>query len=220
MHYKATLILCASSLFLFGCTQRFQDTSATLKEAFWGFDNIEVTREQVESLPYASLYARINESHQIFMVLAYAETNPDTGVMQLKWMSSDKALIVTENGRIVKTLLLPEANLVGLTATSPIPQPSSKEHFWQATYDWQPNYHFGYEAYVSSKKISEQKTASLLWEKDTTLVEETISFKRHSTSMTNQFWVDQQGQVVKSAQWLVPEKLHIELEVLKPATLQ
>lgn len=48
------------------------------------------------------------------MVLAYVGENPQTGAEQLKWMSSDKAMIVTENGRIVQTLLLPYENLSGL----------------------------------------------------------------------------------------------------------
>ncbi len=218
MYNNVKLIFFVSSIFLFGCTQRFQDTSATLKEALWGFDNIEVTKQQVEELPYASLYAKINGRHQIFMVLAYAEVNPETGVTQLKWMSADKAIIITEHGRVVKTLFLPDANLVGLTSSAPIPQPSSENLLWNAAYDWQPNYHFGYKAHITSRQISEQKLTSLLWEKDTKLIEESVSFEELSTSVNNHFWVDQQGQVVKSAQWVVPEKLYIELEVLKPAT--
>lgn len=37
--------------------------------------------------------------------------------------------------------------------------------------------------------------------------------------MSNQFWVDEQNTIVKSAQWVVPNKLHIELEILKPLAL-
>ena len=92
MYIKHKLFCAVFCLLIVGCTQRFQDTSATLKEAFLGFDNVELTKKQVEDLPYASIYARINEGHRIFMVLAYAEENPVNGVMQLKWMSADNQL--------------------------------------------------------------------------------------------------------------------------------
>ncbi len=220
MYIRHKLFCAVFCLLIVGCTQRFQDTSATLREAFLGFDNVELTKKQVEDLPYASIYARINEGHRIFMVLAYAERNPINGALQLKWMSADKALIVTENGRVVKTLFLPENNLASLSSLERLPPPSPNNQVWQAQYDWQPNYHFGYQARVASKTVSEQLLTSLLWEKETVLIEESVNIDGFPSPMSNLFWLDKQGDVVKSAQWVVPNKLHIELEVLKPASAQ
>lgn len=219
MHILSKLTFLGLCVMLSGCTQRFQDTNATIKEAFFGIDSVEMSTEQVANLPYASAYARINGEHRIFLVLAYAEQNPATGETQLKWMSSDKAMIVTENGRIIKTLSLPSANLVSLSATQTLPTPSAANAPWQAQYDWQPNYSFGHQANVQSRFVKNEWLTSLLWSKETQLIEETVTFEALGRTMSNQFWVDEQNNIVKSAQWVVPNKLHIELEILKPLAL-
>lgn len=219
MHILSKLTFLGLCVMLSGCTQRFQDTNATIKEAFFGIDSVEMSTEQVANLPYASAYARINDEHRIFLVLAYAEQNPTTGETQLKWMSSDKAMIVTENGRIIKTLSLPSANLVSLSATQTLPTPSAANAPWQAQYDWQPNYSFGHQANVQSRFVKNEWLTSLLWSKKTQLIEETVTFEALGRTMSNQFWVDEQNTIVKSAQWVVPNKLHIELEILKPLAL-
>ena len=219
MHILSKFILLCLCVILSGCTQRFQDTNATIQEAFLGIDSVDMSSEHVANLPYASAYARINGEHRIFLVLAYAEQNPATGETQLKWMSSDKAMIVTENGRIIKTLSLPSANLVSLSATQTLPTPSVDNAPWQAQYDWQPNYSFGHQANVQSHFVKNEWLTSLLWSKQTQLLEETVTFEALNTTMSNQFWVDEQGDIVKSAQWVVPNILHIELEILKPLAL-
>ncbi len=93
-HLRSALLI----LFVFllsGCSQRFQDVNSTLDEALFGFDDFTHAQEHVADLPYASMYVRINQGPQLFMVLAYAETNPVTGNTQLKWFSSDNAMITT-----------------------------------------------------------------------------------------------------------------------------
>lgn len=215
MHNLSRLVFLSIGLILSGCTQRFQDTTDTIKEALFGFENIEMSREHVTRLPYASAYARINHGHRIFLVLAYAERNPATGITQNKWMSSDKAMIVTENGRVVKTLSLPETNLVSLFSSESIPNPSSHTPPWKAQYDWQPDYNFGHQAHIESHLVKDEWVESLLWSKQTQLIEETVKLDGHANSVTNHYWIDEQGKVVKSAQWAVPEQLHIELEILK-----
>ena len=48
------------------------------------------------NLPYASLYARLNEGPRIFVVLGYSEQG------QQKWVTQDQAMLVTQHGRLVK----------------------------------------------------------------------------------------------------------------------
>lgn len=220
MHNLSKFFFLSICLVLSGCTQRFQDTNATIKEAFLGFENVEMSREQVATLPYASAYARINGGHRIFLVLAYTEKNPTTGVIQNKWMSSDKAMIVTENGRVVKTLFLPDTNLVSISSSSTIPKPSSNIGIWKAQYDWQPDYNFGHQAHIESRLVKDEWVESLLWSKQTQLIEETVKLDGHANSVANHYWIDGEGKVVKSAQWAVPDQLHIELETLKPIAIQ
>jgi hypothetical protein len=203
-------------LLISGCSQRFQDTSDTLQEGFLGFEDVEVTGESLKEIPYATMYARINDAQRIFMVLAFAEINPETGNTRLKWLSSDKAMIVTENGRITKTLKLPGGNLSNLSSSNELFPPSNTNSNWTHTYDWQPGYNFGNQALVTSKLITIESIQSLLWNKTTQHIQETYKFGELDQSMHSDFWIDSKGHVVKSAQWLVPNKLYIELEILKP----
>ncbi len=214
-HLRSALLI----LFVFllsGCSQRFQDVNSTLDEALFGFDDFTHNQEHVEDLPYASMYVRINQGPQLFMVLAYAETNPVTGNTQLKWFSSDKAMITTENGRIVKTNRLPGANLVGLSSSTQLAVPTSDTIAWQAEYDWQPNYHFAQRAQVASYPVGTGVTKSLLWEKQTRHIKEVVTFNHSQQVMENNYWIDERGNVVKSHQQLIPHLLEVEFEVLKP----
>lgn len=204
------------SVLLSGCTQKFQDTTDTLSEAFLGFGDVEMSEQQVSKLEYASLYAKINDGPKIFMVLAFAENNPATGHTRLKWLSADRAMIVTENGRITKTLKLPGSNLANLSSSTRLTVPSNQTKSWNAVFDWQPSYNYGSQAQVTSKAFSEQVIDSLLWEKRVTRIQETYNFNQLGESMQSDFWVDTSGNVVKSSQWLIPSKLHVELEILKP----
>ncbi len=213
--YIRCLLLTLTSFLLLGCSQKFQGTNATLKEALKGAQDISLTNEDIQAIPYASMYARINSGPQIFLVLAFAEKNPTTGNTQLKWISQDYVLVVTENGRIVKTLNLLDANLDSISSlpdfTDELGQLS-----WGGTYDWQPGYRFN-QTFTAARTIhNSQKLHSVLWSKDLLYVTEEITFTESGESFTNKYWVDDFGNVAKSSQWLVPETLHIEFEILKP----
>ncbi|WP_159656111.1 YjbF family lipoprotein [Vibrio atypicus] len=216
MTYLRSALLILILSFLSGCSQRFQDVNATISEGLFGFDDISLKKEQVAELPYASIYARVNQGPQIFMVLGFVDTNPVTGNQQLKWLSSDSAVITTENGRVVKTTALPSHNLLGLSSSTNLAAPNNETTSWQNSYDWQPGYHYGKQAKVESSPVGMGVTTSLLWEKQTSHIREIITFPDSDQQMQNDFWVDNQGSVVKSAQWLVPNELLIEIEVLKP----
>ena len=220
-------------LFVAGCSQQFQDVNSTFDEAFFGSSDVELSKEYIQTLPYSSIYAEVNDQGKIFMVLAYVGENPQTGAEQLKWMSSDKAMIVTENGRIVQTLLLPYENLSGLafhplntfsSANSSSPDSSSMfdvsanpgAQKWQAVYDWQPNYRFGYKANITRTYAGNETVETPLASIDTKKFQEKVNFPMLEQEMTNEYWVDSKGQVVKAIQYLGPDMTRLELTVLKP----
>ncbi|CAK1796311.1 group 4 capsule polysaccharide lipoprotein GfcB/YjbF [Vibrio crassostreae] len=225
-------LIISLGLFLAGCSQQFQDVNSTFDEAFFGSSDVELSKEYIQTLPYSSIYAEVNEQGKIFMVLAYVGENPQTGAEQLKWMSSDKAMIVTENGRIVQTLLLPYENLSGL-AFQPLDEYSSANnsspHYssafdvsanpgaqkWQAVYDWQPNYRFGYKANITRTYAGNQTVETPLASIDTKKFQEKINFPMLEQEMTNEYWVDSKGKVVKTIQYLGPDMTRLELTVLK-----
>ncbi|WP_435248264.1 YjbF family lipoprotein [Vibrio sp. nBUS_14] len=225
-------LIISLGLFLAGCSQQFQDVNSTFDEAIFGSSDVELSQEYIQTLPYSSIYAEVNDQGKIFMVLAYVGENPQTGAEQLKWMSSDKAMIVTENGRIVQTLLLPYENLSGLafqpldvfsSANSSSPDSSSAfdvsanpgAQKWQAVYDWQPNYRFGYKANITRTYAGNQTVETPLASIDTKKFQEKIHFPMLEQEITNEYWVDSKGKVVKTIQYLGPDMTRLELTVLK-----
>ena len=225
-------LIISFSLFLVGCSQQFQDVNSTFDEAFFGSSDVELSKEYIQTLPYSSIYAEVNDQGKIFMVLAYVGENSQTGAEQLKWMSSDKAMIVTENGRIVQTLLLPYENLSGLafqpldafsSANSSSPDSSSAfdvlanlgAQKWQAVYDWQPNYRFGYKANITRTYTGNEMVETPLASIGTKKFQEKIDFPMLEQEITNEYWVDSKGKVVKTIQYLGPNMTRLELTVLK-----
>lgn len=215
------------SLTLMGCTQKVSDINATINEAIFGFDDIEVTQTTIHNSPYASSYVRIGDGPQIFMVLALVEDG------QQKWLSSDKAMLVTDNGRVVKTLTLPKDNIARLstknsTNQDPLsqltPQTDIKSYIaksgaedWKATFDWMPNYRYGYQANITWAYKHEQLVKSEAWGKQAHYIIETVSFPSLNEQYQNHFWLDAKtNQVVKSIQYLGPGMDKIEMTILKP----
>ncbi|ULN64455.1 YjbF family lipoprotein [Vibrio gigantis] len=216
-------LIVSLGLLLSGCSQQFQDLNATFNEAIFGDADVSTTAEYIQDLPYASIYAEINDQGKIFMVLAFVGQNPVTGAEQLKWMSSDKAMIVTENGRVVQTLLLPYENLSGLTVkpgNALVPSfdmsvtPKAQE--WQATYDWQPDYRFGYSANIVRTYLNEETVQTPIANIEARKFVEQISYPALGQDIENQYWVNKKGQVVKTVQYLGPEMTRLELTLLKP----
>ncbi|HFQ4915838.1 TPA: YjbF family lipoprotein [Vibrio vulnificus] len=216
----------ASLILLSGCVQRFDDMSTTLNEAFFGAEDITQTSQQVLALPYASTYMRINDGQRIFMVLGYAEQNPDNNQLQLKWVSSDGGMIVTENGRVVKTLNLPYGNLIRREvdfAHSQQAKPWQDNLQWQSQYDWKTQgsdsnkgMHYGYLGDVTLTQMGSEEVISAIWQQTLTIWQENIFFPQLDTTVQNQYWVNDSGQVMKSIQYLGPEMTRIEFEILKP----
>jgi len=210
-------VLASNSLVLSGCSQKFQDVNSTIAEYWKSGDDIELSSEEIAALPYSSAYFKFGEQGQIFMVLAFAETNLRTGLQQLKWMSSDRVMVVTENGRIVQTLQLPNENLVSLQYDYPEFKKIDKNitQEWDSTYDWQPDYRFGYSAKTTRNHIGSEMVVTPLTTIQTDKFSETTYFTALDQSIQNEFWVDESGRVVKSVQFLGPEMTKVELTILK-----
>ncbi|MBW3697581.1 YjbF family lipoprotein [Vibrio sp. T187] len=204
-------------LLLVGCSQQFQDVNSTFLEYWNGGDDIVLSSDSIAELPYSSAYVEINGQGQIFMVLAFAEVDTNTGSLQLKWMSSDRVLIVTENGRVVETLQLPYENLVAMRNNAPAFDLSAepKSQTWRSRYDWQPDYRFGYHANVTRTYLNDELIITPLNSIETQKFSEKIDFPSLGQTIENLFWVNESGQVVKTIQYLGPDMTKIEMTILK-----
>ncbi|MBV7260579.1 YjbF family lipoprotein [Photobacterium sp. WH24] len=233
-------------LFLSGCSQKFQNVSDTFRLAVSGDDDTVKPSAWIEQLPYASMYARIGDGPQAFMVLALAEpaavltssitatepkaaTEPKTATesettepaMQLKWLAADKGMLVTEHGRLVKTLNLPLGNLVQVTAKTPDPvalglQLSTTPTTWTRRIDWQPGYHFGYQL---TSRFEDKGLVTIRINNITQSARyfvETVNVPSLDLQFDNAFWIEPaSGQVLKSRQLIAPGLPEVETQLLK-----
>ncbi|CAH0536298.1 putative lipoprotein GfcB [Vibrio stylophorae] len=131
-------------------------------------------------------------------------------------------MIVTEAGRIIKTVGLSEINLTASYAETADPLAlglhlKSTPTTWQRQVDWQPGHHVGYlmrsqfkfQA-AQSKVINERQIHTLYYTELVTLPELELTF-------TNHFWIDpNSGRVIASIQQPAPYMSPIELTILKP----
>ncbi|HHX8280946.1 TPA: YjbF family lipoprotein [Vibrio diabolicus] len=209
------LLILPLLLVLFGCTQKFNDVSATVQEAYGNYIDVEMTSEEINAVPYASAYLKLGNQKQVFVVLAFAERNPLNGKIQLKWVSADKAMIVTENGHIVKTIGLQNGDLAGVYGDVPDFSSDSASMSYTLSYDWVKQYRYGFPANVNRFYAGKETLTTPISNTKTDVYKEVVEFSSLSQSVENYYWVNEQGQVVKILQHLGPNMIPVELTILK-----
>ncbi|HHX8266110.1 TPA: YjbF family lipoprotein [Vibrio diabolicus] len=209
------LLILPLLLVLFGCTQKFNDVSATVQEAYGNYIDVEMTSEEINAVPYASAYLKLGNQKQVFVVLAFAERNPLNGKIQLKWVSADKAMIVTENGHIVKTIGLQNGDLAGVYGDVPDFSSDSASMSYTISYDWVKQYRYGFPANVNRFYAGKETLTTPISNAMTDVYKEVVEFSSLSQSVENYYWVNEQGQVVKILQHLGPNMIPVELTILK-----
>lgn len=192
---------------------KFNDVSATVQEAYGNYIDVELTPEEVEAVPYASAYLKIGDQKQVFVVLAFAEQNPLTGNTQLKWVSADKAMVVTENGHIVKTIGLQTTNLAGIYGN--VPAYSAPSAQYSLSYDWSDKYRYGFPAKVQRSRQGKETVITPISSTSTDVYTEVVTFTSLEKTVENQYWVNGKGEVVKTRQHLGPNMVPVELTILK-----
>ncbi|WP_158174555.1 YjbF family lipoprotein [Grimontia hollisae] len=212
---------------LSGCSQKYQDVQDTLSLALFGYDDVTLPPEQVIDLPYASLYATVEGSAQAFLVLAYAEktfsTNPAlSGTHRLKWLSANNEMLVTESGRLVKTVNLLGGNLTASYGDEADPLAlgllnASTPRTWARQVDWQPGNYSG----VTLNAVFEPRGLQTIMvnEKpvEALLFIESVSAAELGVQFENAFWISpSSGRVIASRQTPAPGLADIEITVLKP----
>ncbi|MFH4584471.1 YjbF family lipoprotein [Vibrio diabolicus] len=200
---------------LFGCTQKFNDVSATVQEAYGNYIDVDMTPEEINAVPYASAYLKLGNQKQVFVVLAFAERNPLNGKIQLKWVSADNAMVVTENGHIVKTIGLQSADLAGVYGNVPDYSLDSTDVNYALSYDWVTQYRYGFPANVTRSYSGQETLTTPISNTMTDVYKEVVEFSSLSQSVENYYWINEQGQVVKTIQHLGPNMIPVELTILK-----
>ncbi len=211
---KITLLLLC--LLLQACTQTQKELGNSVRQAFFGADDVQKTDAQINSSPYASMYLRINNGAQIYVVLGFSEQG------QQKWITHDRAMVVTWNGRLVKTLDLAD-NLLEVTNLQQDPladiqhlQPGAR---WTRTLTWTEQGQLRAATAVSRfsrqpdqvLKLAGNPVNCQVWQEDVATTD-----GRHA--WRNTFWIDRAGgQVRQSEQMLGAVYFPLKTTLLKPA---
>ncbi len=115
MKRLALILIC---LLLQACSATTKGLGDSLWDSLFGTPGVQLTDDDIQNMPYASQYMQLNGGPQLFAVLAFSENG------QQKWVTQDGATIVTQHGRLVKTLLGGD-NLIDVNnlATDPLAKP-------------------------------------------------------------------------------------------------
>ena len=209
----------AVAVLLAGCSQRISELSNTVHIATIGYEDVVITKQYVKALPYAAIQLKWGQGPRVLSALAFAEGD------ELKWVTQDKAMIVTQHGRLVRTYgfshdLTYTANI----QQDPLPQllqlwqqknyPALR---WGTEHDWQPGYYSGYKA-VSRFQYLGPEQLSILGEPVTLIkFSEHVVYPKLNIEQENTFWLSADtGEVIKSLQFIGPGLPAVEMTLLKP----
>lgn len=211
----------AALLALYGCgsassgntnyAQFYQLAKQSLSASF---GKVRVTRDQAASIPYASMGYRQDDGNQLLLVLA-----TDSGG-ELLWTGPSHAVIVTRDGRIVRSVGLGH-DLAGLTMRNgPVPAPSAAVlgAFTSTRLEDFPELGiYGAQVSCRARLVGQQKINILGQAVTTNRVEEACRSPQPDWSFVDTYWVDpDNGLVWRSLQHIHPKGGEIETEMFRP----
>lgn len=176
----------------------------------------QITRENISTLPYASIAAKIHSSNPSRIILGQILGN------QLFWYSAEKEVLVTEFGRVVRSFGL-EHDLLGLRFSDD----SAHLHLHQLQKPLKITYFLDLNRKNLQNLMAEAVYSLVKPEKitiydityDTLKISEKVYVKEIDWRFENIYWVHvQDGYVWKSIQHLHPKLDPIEISVLKRLT--
>jgi hypothetical protein len=179
------------------------------------FGKIRVSRQEAAAIPYASLGYRVGGGNQGLLVLA-----TDSGG-DLLWTSAAHVVIVTRDGRIVRTVGL-GGDLSNLTSRDErslsSPAAAVRAAFASTRLEDFPDMGL-YGVRVSCQaRLTGQQSIKILGQVIATLrVDETCNSRNPDWSFTDIFWVDKDsGFVWRSRQHVHPKGMLVETEIFRP----
>ncbi|WP_445424997.1 YjbF family lipoprotein [Alishewanella sp. HL-SH06] len=211
MNSLARILLLVILSFLSGCSNTYQHYANMAKQVFKTPTDITLTYSTIVQAKNDFLYVRLGENSRIAMGLMAVDGE------QMKWLSADQSVLVTDHGRIIKTLGLSNDLLyVSNLLSDPLKWNSLNNSAWIRAVDW----HAGEYGYQIRSKFSVQQDQLTFFTHsvNTIKVIETLeydnpaSFWRFDQQWQNVFWLEAKtGQVLKSKQQLQPGAQPFEL---------
>ncbi len=177
------------------------------------FSNGAIQRDQAAAIPYASIGYRVNDGRQNLLILA-----TDTGG-DLLWTSASHVVLVTRDGRVVRTVGLPDniaSVMPSLSAAMTPPAQALKSAFTSIHSADFPD-EGRYSVSISCRTVKRGREAITILGKALDTVRAEESCDSGNWSFQNNYWLDAQtGFVWRSVQHLTPKGEMVEIEVLRP----
>lgn len=207
------LVIPLICLLLQACSPSTKGLGKSLWQSVSGESGVQLTDDEIQTMPYASQYMQLNGGPQIFVVLAYSEEG------QQKWLTQDRAMLVTQHGRLVKTKLAGD-NLLTVNNLDNDPLARANQITdgarWTRTMGWTEHQQVRYATATSTfhwdgndtLTMSGQDTAVRVLEEEVTTSE---------ASWRNRYWVDSEGQIRQSEQYLGAGTFPVKTRLIKAA---
>ncbi|MEE8248447.1 MAG: YjbF family lipoprotein [Alphaproteobacteria bacterium] len=198
--------------FQFGAIKRYYDVYFARDEG------LPITREQIEKQPYAMIHLRTPGNAGAVLVLARVWGR------ELHWISADRNIVATLDGRLVRTVGLPE-NIRETRSLGVDPVASGLHRITAGTkakriMDFDDEQRYGRIVTSRYTPIERQKVTIADLTYDLLLVVERNRIAADDWEFENRFWVDpNNGFVWKSLQHVSPRFDPFEIAVLKPAAI-
>ena len=195
------LLSCSKDLFI---SDSYQVSFKAIKDAFADKEQF-LTKDIIDSIPYAS--ALISFGGGQSLIILESKTNK-----KLSWVSADKKVFFTKNGRVISTIGL-KNNLYSIQA----PFLSFKDVLKKKTIDYKAYYSFrdtelnNVEVRVKVNVIGREKVDMLGYQKELILIEEDLFSEKINWNSKNKFWIDPVNKFV----WKSEQSLSPRLPILK-----
>ena len=201
------------SMLLFGCADNNLDSYQQFKFLLSGSEDVVITPEAINKLPYASAFVTVDDRPKIFVVLAFADEN------RLSWVSSDRGMIVTEHGRITRTLKLEnDLHYFFSTMKDPLIQASiTSGAQFRYSAEWEKVRRSGRSMHSVFRQLADENLDINGTIIATSLYEETVQSIKDGQTWKNYYWLDKKsGLIRKTIQKLGPDNSTIEMVFTKP----
>ena len=184
-----------------------------VKNAVFGYPDLNITREVIKNIPYASALLKVGKGSEGLVILESIQNN------NYLWVSRDNEYILIKDGRIQRSIGLFN-NLTNITSidqtfedlltqSNPVTEYSSYYSFEKPTL-------FDLKVSVSIENKGIQEIEILGEKRNLILIEETISSELIGWKEKNKFWVDPNDYFVwKSVQNLSPKLPKFTFQVTK-----
>lgn len=220
------------------CTAVFSDVASTWEYATQEHEDASLNQQEISEFPYTAVYIRRGDAPRALVVLGFvddAENEQTESPAYFNWITEDKETLVTQHGRLVRTdQLNPE--LIGRTQLAADPLrcfgralkrsgfSGLDDHNCKSTWHYAMDIDGDVGQYSvavrSDFSVGEREVLSLPQAKAEVIkITEQVHFSRSRVGeqkvVTNQFWIEQDGHVVKSIQTIAPHQAAFEITQVK-----